>query len=122
MEQHHKWIVYGSDGLLVGGKGCFFSESSFNDGTTQGKGCTRMRPEVAPARSGSWARFSNHWFHGILPSRTLEGCEHCATPIYSSVLVVRFKSVDTSEVLVAHWQAAGLVTRRVSHFGHVVTT
>jgi hypothetical protein len=32
MEQHCKWIVYGSDGL-------------------GGKGCTRMRPEVAPARS-----------------------------------------------------------------------
>jgi hypothetical protein len=34
-----------------------------------GKGCTRMRPEVAPARS--WARFPNHWFHGIV--RNFEG-------------------------------------------------
>ena len=32
LEQHCKWIVYGSDGL-------------------GGKGCTRMRPEVAPARA-----------------------------------------------------------------------
>jgi hypothetical protein len=35
-----------------------------------GKGCTRMRPEVAPARS--WARYPSHWLHGIV--RNLEGC------------------------------------------------
>ena len=35
-----------------------------------GKRCTRMRPEVAPARS--WARFPYQWFHGIV--RDLEGC------------------------------------------------
>ena len=52
MEQHCKWIVVdGSDGL-------------------GGTGCTRMRPEVAPARS--WARFPNIWFHDTL--RNLEGC------------------------------------------------
>ncbi len=44
-------MVYGFDGL-------------------GGKRCTRMRPEVAPARS--WARFPNQWFHGIV--RNLEGC------------------------------------------------
>ena len=65
-------LAYGSDGL-------------------EGKGCMRMRPEVAPARS--WARFPNHWFRGIV--RNLEGCAQCATPIYSSV--ARFKPVDTSE-------------------------
>ncbi len=50
-----KWIVYGSDGL-------------------GGKGCTRMRPEVAPVRS--WARFPSHcqWLHGPGIVRNLEGC------------------------------------------------
>jgi hypothetical protein len=34
----------------------------------------RMRPEVAPASARSWARFPNHWFHGIVQVRNLEGC------------------------------------------------
>ena len=54
-----KWIVYGLDGF--GGKL---------------EGCTRMRPEVAPAsahspHSGHAFRVTS-WFHGIV--RNLEGC------------------------------------------------
>ena len=54
-----KWIVYGFDGF--GGKL---------------EGCTRMRPEVAPARS--WTRFPNHWFHGMFRNFKLEGCASAA--------------------------------------------
>ncbi len=68
MEQHCKWTFYGSDGL-------------------GGKGCTRKRPEVAPARS--WARFSESLVSGHSSSF---GRLCCATPIYSSV--ARFKPVD----------------------------
>jgi hypothetical protein len=58
MEQHCKWIVYGSDGLGVGGKGS-----------------TRMRPRAEVASARSWARFPNHcqWLHGIIQVRNLEG-------------------------------------------------
>jgi hypothetical protein len=69
MEQHYKWIIYGSDGVLGG------------------KGCTRMRPEVALARS--WPRVPNQWFHGIV--RNLAGSEHCRTNV----------TVGTSST---HWQ------------------
>jgi hypothetical protein len=82
MEQQTKWIVYGSDGL--GG---------------EGHGCTRMRPEVAPARS--WARFPtrNQWFHGIV--RNLAGSEHCRTNV----------TVGTSST---HWHHIQVGTIQVS--------
>jgi hypothetical protein len=57
MEQHCKWIVHGSDGL-------------------GGKGCTRAPKLHRSARS--WARFPNHWLHGIV--RNLEGCASAVPP------------------------------------------
>jgi hypothetical protein len=64
-----KWKVYGSDGHGLGGKGC-----------------TRMRPEVAPARSWPGARFPIHWFHGIVRNSSLEGC---AVPHRSQATSIR---------------------------------